>query len=245
MRDLMLKSVTTLVLYLAVATNPAWASNLSSFNAAVAAAYDHYRAAAFYLRTGNPAVAGFELAEAAQRWSDAVMPFAKTPPDAFADDPAFAADLADIMARLGKADALLASGGDAESAADMLDPIRDRLAELRRRNGVIVFSDHVDAANAAMDRLWVYRHEPPDWADPAARAALTGATAVTIHLYDRLRELAPPETAENAEFQRIMKGALASLAGLWEQIQLADEERVISYLRELRSFDRILWLQFG
>ena len=234
-----------LLFLLSLSVAPAWASNLADFNQAVADSYRHYRAAVFYLRTGNPAVAGFETTEALQLWRETVLPYGTAVPDAFSDDPEFASTLNDIETRLTEADSLLAGGGDAEAANALLLPIRTELGELRARNSVIVFSDHVDAANAAMDLLWAYRHEPPDWADPVAFAEVTGAAALTIFFYEALLEQAPSHIAENPEFQRIMEGSLRSLEGVWQSIQAKDEALVISYLREMRSFDRILWLQFG
>lgn len=235
----------SLVLCLSLFAASAQAGDLSSFNGAVAASYHHYRAALFYLRTGNPAVAGFETAEASRAWNEKVMPFAERVPDAFSEDEAFAADLGDISRRLAEADRLLAEGDDGAAAADSLRPVREQLSALRRRSGVIVFSDHVDAANAAMERLWVYRHEPPNWADSSEVADLTSAAAVTIFLYRQVFDNAPAPIAENPEFQRIMQGALRSLEGMWQEIQASNEDLIISYLRELRSFDRILWLEFG
>lgn len=242
---LMLQRLLILLMFSFLCAIPATASDLSRFNEAVAGSSDHYRASLFYLGTENPAVAGFEIAEAATLWTEAVMPFAENPPDAFADDPRFAEDLNEVLRRMKEADAKLASGALSAEAQAALDPIGPLLAALRQRNGVVVFSDHVAAANAAMERLWAFRHAPPDWSDAAAVGELTAAAAVTIHLYHRLLDTAPAAVASNPEFQRILEGALTSLDGLWEQILAANEERVISYLRELRSFDRILWLQFG
>jgi hypothetical protein len=244
MREFMLRSLSVVVLCLAAFAIEAHASALSRYNEAVARAYDHYRSGLFYVQTGNPAVAGFEIAKAVAVWKEAVIPFAAAPPDAFSDDEAFGRDLQDIFRRLHEADALLAAG-DGDGAEAQLTPVRTLLADLRHRNGVIVFSDRVDAANAAMDRLWVYRHAPPDWSDDGAVSALLADAAVTLYHYRRLESDAPAALAANPEFQRIVTGAVASLEALWVEILAGNEEMVISYLRELRSFDRILWLQFG
>jgi hypothetical protein len=96
-----------------------------------------------------------------------------------------------------------------------------------------------------MDRLFRYRHAPPDWNDPAAVDALRAETAVTDYLYRRCRDLAAPEVQASAEFRRIIDNAIASLELLPAAIRAGDEAAVIRILRELRSFDRMLWLRFG
>jgi hypothetical protein len=228
----------------AALANPVEAGDLRHFNEAVAQAYDHYRGAVFYLRTGNAAVASIELDEAAALWRDTVLPFAARPPDAFADDPGFAAAITDLGGRLEQG-AAQAAGGEIEAARDRLLPFRDGLAALRARSGIVVFSDHVDAANAAMDRLWVFRHEPPDWDDAAQVEALRAAVAVTVYAYGRCRDAAPVEVADTPEFQRLVTGALASLERLEPAIAARDTTAVVNTLREVRSFDQLLWLHFG
>ena len=236
------KLATALVLLLLAPA--AGASELSRFNAAVAEAYAHYRTAVFYLHTGNPAVAEFELQQAVALWDEGVVPFRDAAPDAFADDAAWADTLDAVGARLLQARSL-AQSNDAQAAEGELLPIRDALAGLRARSGIRVFSDCIDEANAAMDALWAFRHAPPDFADADAVNALRAQTAVTAYLYERCRAEAPPAIAEAPEFRRIMEGTLTSLSRLWPAIDAGDAEVVISILREIRSFDRMLWLQFG
>lgn len=232
------------LLLLCLALPAAAESDLARYRAAVEAAYGHYRGALFYLHTGNPAVANLELQDAVESWRDGVMPFAESPPDAYADDAAFGAVLGEVAGRLEKAEALSAAG-EAEPAEAELAPIRPRLAELRARNGQRVFSDCVDDANAAMDRLWEFRHAELDFQDRAQINALRYEAAVTHFLYARCQEQAPPALREAPEFQRIVGGAVASLATIPEAVDEANAERVVNLLRELRSFDRLFWLTFG
>ena len=223
---------------------PAGAGELARFNAAVATAYTHYRGAVFYLRTGNPAVANIELQQAAALWRSDVLPFRDSPPDAFADDAAWPGILNDIGARLEMAKAATLQDLT-DQASEALAPIRGTLAALRARNQVRVFSDDVDEANAAMDALWVFRESPPDFGKPDQVNDLRAKTAVTAYLYRRCADRAPADIAETPEFKRITGGTLESLGRMWAVIDAGDGEAVISILREVRSFDRMLWLQFG
>ncbi|SME89077.1 hypothetical protein SAMN06265365_101174 [Tistlia consotensis] len=220
------------------------ASDLSRYNAAVEAAYGHYRSAVFYLHNGNPAVADLELQDAVDAWRSGVLPFLTSPPDAYADDGEFDDALQEVAVRLQKAEAL-AANAEIEPAAEQLQPIRPRLAALRKRNGQRVFADCVEDANAAMDRLWEFRDARLDFGDRDQMNALRYAVSVTHFLYKRCQDEAPAETAKAPEFQRIVGGAVASLATLPEAIDQADAQRVVNLLRELRSYDRLFWLTFG
>ena len=234
---------TVLALLLAAAP-AAGASELSRFNAAVAEAFAHYRGALFYLRTENPAVAEFELQDAVALWSEKVMSFQEAIPDAFANDPTWAATLDQVEQGLRQGQDL-ARQSDIAAAEAALQPLQAAMADLRARNDVRVFSDCIDEANTAMDALWAYRHNPPDFADSDAVNDLRAKTAVTAYLYARCQRTAPPEIAETPEFARIMEGSLLSLDRMWPAIDAGNTEVVINILRELRSFDRMLWLQFG
>jgi hypothetical protein len=240
----MLRSTALALTAILIATATASAGETGRFLDAVEAAYAHYRAAMFYLRTENPAVASIELGDAGAIWDAKVSPFAAAAPDAFVDDRDFAMTLQSVARRLREGEAA-AIAENIAGARDALAPIRTELAALRARSGVVRFSDLVDEANAAMDRLFRFRHAPPDWSDPAAVDALRADAAVTTYLYRRCRDEAGPEVQASAEFHRIVDNAIASLEQLPAAIRAHDEAAVIRILRELRSFDRMLWLRFG
>lgn len=219
-------------------------SRTQTFVRAVEEAYAPYRAAHFYLRTGNPFVAVLELESALTVWRDKVMPFAATLPDAFIEDAAFKATLDDIARRLADGHAR-AADGRAEAAVKVLDPIRPALAELRARNRISTYSDHVDRANAAMDALWEFRRNQPKLSDPAVRNALRRAAAFVEMAYEICRDEAPAAFRDDPEFRRLVDGTLESMAKMWPAIDAKDLTTVINILREVRSFDHILWMRFG
>lgn len=234
----------SLVLALAGPAGIARASDLSDFNKAVAVAYGHYRAATSYLRTGNAALAGIELEAARETWRDVASRFAASPPDAFADDPAWAGTLTAIGQRL--EDSLAATdGGDLKAAGEILAPIRGELSDLRSRNNVVVFSDRVDAFSAAMDRLWHFRHQPPDLDSAATLRELRSGTAVLEYLLRLCREAAPARLRMNPDFVRFLDSGAEAVERLWQAIETKDQELLINTLRELRSFERLFFLRFG
>ena len=234
MRGLRLVSM-VLCLVAALAPRPAAADGATdSFHEAVAGAYRHYREAIHYYETGNTELGELALDQFATAWKALAARHAAKPPPAYAKDGAFAATLTVIQGK-----AAVAPGSAPAEALLALRPIRADLAALRKRSGQRVFSDCVDAMNAAMDRLWVYRRTPPDAKRlPAFHAAARDTTA----RYRECLEQAAPALRDSAEFRRMMDGALASLARLEAA---TDAELIVSLLRELRSFDKLIWLRFG
>jgi hypothetical protein len=231
-------------LVLSALTGSSRAGDLSEFNETVAGAYQHHRAAVSYLRTGNAALAALELEAAARKWHGVTERFAANPPDAFADDPAWTATLNGIGQRIDQA---LASTdtNDLTGARDALAPVRSELAALRRRNGIVVFSDHVDEVMAAMDRLWRFRHEPPDFGDAGTLRALRSGAAVLEYLVRRCREEAPASLRGDPIFVRFLDGAVESLERLWQSVDGGDERLLMTTLGELRAFERLFYLRFG
>src|SRR5690349_8504571 len=205
-----------------------------AFHAAVADAYRQYREAMHYHETGNAELGDMALEQFVADWKALTARYAGRPPPAYAKDAAFAETLAAIEAK-----AASALGSAPAEALLALKPIRSELAALRKRNGQRVFSDCIDVMNAAMDRLWEYRQKPPDANQLSAFQAATRDTAAR---YRECREEAPPALRESVEFSRMMDGALASFARLEAA---TDAELIVSLLRELRSFDKLIWLRFG
>ncbi len=220
------------------------ASELSDFNDASADAYRHYRAAVSYLRTGNTALAAIELEAATGKWQGVTGRFAANPPDAFADDAAWTVTLNGVGQRLQQA-LTSTDAGDLKMARETLAPVRDELGALRRRNGVVVFSDRVDEVTAAMDRLWRFRRERPDFVSAETLRELTSGTAILGHLLRRCREEAPAALRGDPDFLRFLDSAVEGVERLWQAVEGRDEQLLINTLRELRSFERLFFLRFG
>jgi len=220
------------------------AGELRTFNEQVASAYAPYRSAMFYLRTGNPDVAYLDLDAAQAAWQSVVERFGEAPPDAFADDKNFGDTLTSVQVTLETGQSLIDTN-DQAAAMEMLTSVRQELATLRSRNGVRSYSDCIDEMNASMDRLWTYRHEPPDFDEPDQVNAVKRDAAITDYLYRRCYETASPELQSDEAFKRMFEGSLVSLPLIYDALDQSNEAMLINILRELRSFDRMIWLEFG
>ncbi len=247
--ETMLKSAPRRFRGLAAAVLMCWsglasAGELGAFNDAVAAAYVHYRGAVFYARTGNLGVSTVELKLMAAKWQAVLDRFATAPPDAFADDPAWGQTLRGVGRQIAAA-AAAARRGDADATRDALAPIRRELAALRRRNNVVVFSDCTDELHAAVDTVWSYRREPPDFASAEALARFKARLGVVAYMFRRCHARAPAAAAKSAEFNRLFETARDSLGRLRRALNEGNGAGLTGALRELRSLDHMLFLRFG
>jgi hypothetical protein len=240
----MIRLLLSLSAILVLAAGVARAGPVHEFHGELADATRHYREASFYLRTGNLSVAAYELAQLRDKWQALTARFQGAPPDLYSTDPEWKATLVEIEARIGRGLAAT-EADDAAAAKGHLAPIRAILGQLRRRNGVFLFADCVDQANAAFERLFRFRHAPPDFDKTDEVDALRRALAVTSHWYRRCRDEAPAAYAREPQFERLMRGSLDSLSRIWAAIESKSARRLISILRELGSSDRLLYLRFG
>jgi hypothetical protein len=220
------------------------AETAEDFHAAVAAAYAPYREAVHYLETGNAGLAGLAIERAQDEWRKVEATYAPAPPDAFAKDPKWSESLA-LVGRAFTDGLKAAESGNAEAALAALATVRRSLADLRLRSGQRVYSDCIDAMNAAMDLLYAYRRKPPARTVPAEQAAFAKAVADTETWYRRCRDEAPPAMREAGEFKRLFEGALVSLGRLKQAGATGPDDLIVSLVRELRSFDKLIWLRFG
>ncbi|MEM9440167.1 MAG: hypothetical protein AAGA73_06955 [Pseudomonadota bacterium] len=220
------------------------AGELKALNEQVADTYGAYRSAMFYLRTGNTDVAYLDLDTSITSWQSVVERFGKSPPVAFADDTRFHETLVSVQTALESGRTLL-DKNDQTSAVTMLTSVRAELAALRSRNGIRVYRDCIDEMNAAMDRLWTHRHEPPDFADPDDVNAVKRDAAITDYLYRRRYESASAEDQSDDAFKRMFEGSLLSLPLIFDALDQGNKAMLINLLRELRSFDHMIWLEFG
>ncbi len=216
----------------------------AAFLEASAEAYAPYRGAMSYLHTGNAGLAALALDAMAARWAALSGRFRNQPPAAFAEDPAWRASLDAIAGRIETARAQL-EAGDAEAAATTLAPIRAALGGLRRRNGIVTFSDRMDSFSAAMETMWVYRRDPPDMADPRTIAALAEQARTLRRALEDIAAGPSEKIAGDPQFQRLIEGSFKSVATIDRAIEARDPAFLIGALRELRSSEQLLWMNFG
>lgn len=222
----------------------ATASQLGDFNAQVAEAFRHHRAASFYVRTGNLGVAAFELQRMQTKWELVLKEFADAPPDAFADDPKWGGSLRRVSNNL---DAALAAtnDGNPQVSKQALLHMQSEMAALRKRNLVWIFADRVDELNAVIDELAPFVKQPPDLASIEQANAIKSTVAVVAYLTARCRDEAPPQYQMNKEFQELIADILKTTDDLVKAVDGKDQRNMTGHIRIIRSHGRVMLLRFG
>ena len=220
------------------------AGETDAFHTSQGEAYSHYRQAMFYARSGNIMTAAFELETMSEKWAKLVSQYSTNPPAVYTADTRWK-DTLEAVAKHINLGLAAAIDGDGEQTRKQLKPISHLLADMRRRNDVVIFSDHVDAANVAFRRLFEFRRKPVDFDNPVLVQSLQSRLTATIAAYEKCLEEAPPSVAANEQFQRLMADSLFYLKRIERAIDEKNQLNVLNILRRVVSSDKLLWLLFG
>ena len=209
---------------------------------AMQAAYAPYRAALFKTSGTSGPESEKALQQARQAWSRVVADFAARPPAPYDRDAAFAASLAEVSAVYARASEQIASD-QLGAAHETLEQARDILSDLRRRNNVVVFSDHMNAYHAEMERVLV--DGTAMLAQPGGNARLVAMSGALAYLSQRLAAEAPPAYAKNEEFAALVAGVQKSVADLQTALYGGDRSAAQEAVRKLKPPYARLFLKFG
>lgn len=235
-------SATALALALALAllATPAWAAD--AVTDALQAAYVPYRAALFKTNAKAQADSEQAVADARAQFRALGERYADKPPAPYDRDPEFAATLKKVDQVLAQADAQIKAGNLAQGH-ETLEDVRDLLGELRRRNGVVVFSDHMNAYHQEMEH--VFGGGAATLAKPGGMLSLAGQAAVLDYLAKRLKSEAPAALARDAEFTSLVGAVQASVNVLRAAIERQDEAAVREAIAKIKSPYSRLFIKFG
>lgn len=210
---------------------------------AMQAAYAPYRVALFRTNGKSQPESEKAMADAMRAWAAVVERFAAAPPAPYAGDARFAATVNDVAAVYREADRLVRAG-QLTQAHEELEKVRDLLADLRQRNGVVVFSDHMNAYHAEMEH--VIGEGPKLLREPQGALLLMARVGALEYLATQLRTQAPPALQSDAEFTAGQKAVADSVAALKRALLDAQDaaavERAIGALKG--PYGR-LFLKFG
>ena len=178
---------------------------------AVQAAYAPYRAALYLTNGKDQAEAAAAMNKARQAWADVATRFASAAPAPYQGDAQLPTTLAQVATVYDKA-ATQVQAGQLAPAHDTLEQVRDLLAGLRQRNGVVVFSDHMNAYHEEMEHVVV--DGPQQLADAAGAMPLLARVGALDYLARRLRTQASEALLRDAEFTTLLAKVEESVATL-------------------------------
>lgn len=226
-------------LFVAMTAGTAFAGPIADFKAEMADAYGTYRMALFATNTGDAeksdkAIAGFEA-----KWKALAGHWSATPPPHLSEDSGWHDTLEEVAAIAANAQAKADEGNLAESH-EVLEKIRDSISELNRRNGVVTFSDHMNAYHAEMEHVIGSTYD----GEGAAKNAVADA-AVLGYLAGRLAAEAPTAYAQDASFNQALAALQDSVAALDSAARSGDLAAVAKAKAGLKKPYSMLFLKFG
>lgn len=209
---------------------------------AMQAAYVPYRAALFKTSGKSQPEAQQAMAQAQQAWKGIAERFAAKPAAPYDRDAEFASTLNKVAAVYDKAAGEI-DAGKLPQAHDTLEAARDMMAALRQRNGIIVFSDHMNAYHAEMEHLLI--EGPKQLAGPQGIALLTAQAGVLEYLAKQLRAQAPAALVQNAEFGALLKDVEASVQNVMKAALSQDAAALKDAMGKVKAPYSKLFLKFG
>ena len=209
---------------------------------AMQGAYVPYRAALF--RTNSQAQLESEqtIAQAQQAWRAIAERYGSRPPAPYDRDPKFAETLAAVAAVYERAAQQIRDKGLTEAHAT-LEQVRDLIADLRRRNDVVAYSDHMNAYHAEMEKL--LDHGAKTLASPHGSLLLMEQVGSLAYLARRLRSEAPATLLREAEFMPSLEAVEASVSALRTAVLSEDAAAARAAIGKLKGPYSRLFLKFG
>lgn len=205
-------------------------------------AYAPYRVALFKTNGMSRAESQQALQQAQLSWTRLTQAFGAKPPAPYDRDPMFAATLTEVAAVYAKAAERIAAN-DLAGAHATLEEARDIVADLRRRNQVIVYSDHMNAYHAEMERI--LQDGAKLLAQPDGIARLTALSGALSYLASRLSVEAPPRYAGNEEFQTLVKAVREAVDDLQAALFARDAAAATAALQRLKAPYGRLFVKYG
>lgn len=217
----------------------ALASPASDFEAKLRAAYADYRAALFLTNSGNQKGAADSIWKFQAKWADLTAAAAETPPQ-YADDEAFRKTLDAVSETAQKAAAEIDKGQTSE-AHGTLEEIRGQIGDLHERNGIIAYSDRMNAYHAEMEAILGKDY---DGLSRSGLVALHADAAVLVYLADQIATHPPAAVAADG-YQPLLDAMMASARALLEASASGDAGAVKKALAGLKPPYSKLFLKFG
>lgn len=209
---------------------------------AMQAAYAPYREALF--RTNSKAQAESEAAVAAARssWKSLSERFGSRAPAPYDRDTRLVGTLTAVAAVYERAEAQIRDRKLPE-AHETLEEARDLMAELRRRNGVVVYSDHMNAYHEQMEHAITDGLKEAD--GPQGALMVMARVGALEWLVGRLRAEAPAALQREAAFLPALQAVEASVTALRSAALAQDVAAMRRALTALKRPYSQLFLKFG
>jgi soluble cytochrome b562 len=236
---MMKRTLTSLTLTLALATSAALAGPMADFETGFRTTYASYRMALFATNTGDADKSKHAIGEFDTRWRDLVSQSLSSPPPQYEDDPQWGTTLTEVTDAIATA-RQLSEEGKLPHAHEVLEHIRDAIGELHTRNGIVLFSDRMNAYHAKMEQVI----ETAADTEGSGQQLLEQA-AVLAYLAEDMLKTPPAEASGNAEFDKLADGVKASVAELQAAARSGDAAAIKAAVSGVKMPYAKFFLKFG
>ena len=209
---------------------------------AMQTAYAPYRIALFRTNSNAQAESQQAIAQAQQSWTKLIEQYSSKPPAPYDRDTAFVTSLSEVL-KVYDLSARQASANQLTAAHEILEKARDIMAEMRRRNQVVIFSDHMNAYHSEMENVLI--NAPTILLQQNGIQQLTAMVGALNYLAKKLISEAPANYATNEEFFESAKAVNKSVTELQEALFLQDAEAIKIKLSKVKVPYSKFFLKFG
>jgi len=209
---------------------------------AMQAANAPYRMALYKTNGKSQEEAQQALMQAQKAWAQLDSQFGAKPPAPYDRDTAFSASVAEVTKVYTQALAEV-NGGQLTNAHNTLEQVREVMADMRQRNNVVIFSDHMNAYHAQMEVIMIHGNDT--LAQPKGMLMLTAQTGALSYLVKQLGLQASATLNKNAEFTSLLAAVNQSVASLEAAVLNQDTTAVKEAMGKLKGPYSKLFAKFG
>lgn len=218
----------------------ALAGPYADFEGQLRDAYSDYRVALFQSNAGHSAATDQALESFSEKWDVLSDAWSDDPPPQYSDDPQFDATIKSVGKIVSDAEMQL-QDGDLARTHVILEAIRDELGALHLRNGLMRFSDRMNAYHAKLEE--VLQAKFAGQADGGLERMREDA-AVLAYLARDIADHPAPESADPT-YGPLVKALTKSVADFQSAARDGDLAAALAARKALKPAYAQLFLHFG
>jgi hypothetical protein len=220
---------------------PAFAGPIADFEAALGAAYAEYRTALFRTNQKDKAATDAAITSFETKWRELAVRWGATPPPHLSEDAGWKTTL-DRVRTVTETAKTEAAAGDLAKAHETLEAIRDEIGTLRARNGLVSFSDYMNAYHEKMEEVLL--REDKSLTQPAL-GALREQAAVLAYLVKTVERNASAKLKADSDFMQALGALDKSVSALLEAARSGDATATQKAIEALKPAYSRMFLRFG
>jgi hypothetical protein len=236
-----MKRIAAAAIALALSFGSALSGEVTDFERSLRDVYGDYRKALFLTNTGKGAEAAAATEALIGKWQIITDQWSAKPPPHYADDPKWPETLKEVS-RLAAKSAEEIKAARLPEAHETLEGVREAIGNLHTRNGIISFSDRMNAYHERMEHVLTTNISAPD---QSLFDRLQEDAAVLKYLAESALAHPPAEAAGSDEFTALSRGLLASVEDLLDAARTSDTAKLKAAMQALKPAYAKLFVKFG